>query len=150
MATVLPSIRMQHGGNVERLDQSNYTRLTMKVAASSPMEQVPAGRPARYFPHRHTDRSLHQTDAMDAPCDAGNSTHIHYDSPSFRGIKICAMTRYRVQMAVFWDAGKRTYVSTKQPPAAILNGQAAGRCHAFTNPHGVTSLNNVIFAQLPQ
>lgn len=56
-----------------------------------PMEQVPAGRPARYFPHRHTDRSLHQTDAMDAPCDAGNSTHVHYDSPSFRGIKICVL-----------------------------------------------------------
>jgi len=52
-------------------------------------------------------------------------------------------------MAVFWDVGESTDVS-KQPPAAILNGQAAGRCHVFTNPHGVTSLNNVIFAQLPQ
>jgi hypothetical protein len=60
-----------------------------------------------------------------------------------------AMTKYRVQMAVFWDVGKRTDVS-KQPPVAILNGQAAGRCHAFTNPHDVTSLNNVIFAQSPQ
>jgi len=52
-------------------------------------------------------------------------------------------------MAVFWDVGKRSDVS-KQPPVAILNGKAAGRCRAFTNPYGVTSLNNVIFVQLPQ
>lgn len=65
---------------------------------------LPASQPARYFPHRHTDRSLHPSDAMDAPCDAGNSTHSRPLRLSVvKGCtNLCAVTRYRVQM-VFRD-----------------------------------------------
>jgi hypothetical protein len=133
--------------------------ITRQPSGAGVSARPPAGRPARYFPHRHTDRSLHPRDAMDAPCDAGNSTH---SRPLWLSVvqgctNLCAVTRWRVQM-VLWDELPCSLVMARlinlsnQPPTAILETEryAAGCLHRSTNPHGVTSLNNVILTNLSQ